>query len=86
MQSNKENIRDTRTFGEIYRSLTIPDRQELFRQMHIANVCCTRQTMWNWANGKSRPAQRLVLTATAKVVGRFLGRTVSPVTLFPPTR
>lgn len=85
MQSNNKKTIDTRTFGDIYNSLNVEDRQELFRQMHIANICNTRQTVWNWANGKSKPGQRLVMNSLVRVLGRFLGCTVSAHTLFPKT-
>lgn len=83
MQSNKEKTIDARTFGEIYNSLNVSEKQELFRKFHIANICSTRQTIWNWATDKVRPSQPLVLKSIVRVLGNFIGHTVSVNTLFP---
>lgn len=83
MQSNGNKSIDTRTFGEIYNSLNKLEKTELYRKLHIANVCASRQTVWNWAIGRCEPGQPLVMNSLVRVLGGFLGRSVSANTLFP---
>lgn len=83
MQSNGNKTTDARTFGEIYNSLNKLEKTELYRKLHIANVCTSRQTVWNWAAGKNEPGQPLVMNSLVRVLGRFLGCTVTAHTLFP---
>ncbi len=83
MQSKEINPIDTRSFGEIWNSLDGEEKTELTRKLFLANVCNTRQTLWGWATGRCQPKQRLVVNSCVRVLGRFLGRTVSARTLFP---
>ena len=83
MQSKEIKSIDTRTFGEIWNSLDSEERIDLSHKLFYNNVCNTRQTIWAWATGRRQPKQRLVMNSLVRVLGRFLGHTVSANTLFP---
>lgn len=83
MQSKENKPVDTRSFGEIWLTLSHDEKLELTRKLFLNDVCITRQTIWGWATGRYKPKQRLVMNSLVRVLGRFLGRTVSAHTLFP---
>ncbi len=82
---------DTRTFPEIWGSLNTEYEQRELRHKLMLNKCCsTPQTVWNWANGKTKPQEPLVLDKIAKVISDFLSSISRsgdvkcyPQTLFP---
>ena len=83
MQVYKEKTVDARTFPQIWASLNSSERDELSYQLFRAKCTKTRQTIWNWANGKSQPNMPLIRKAVASVVGKVIGTPVLENTLFP---
>ena len=86
MQSKENNSVDTRSFEEIWNSLGDEERTDLSHKLFYNNICNTRQTIWAWATGRYQPKQRIVMNSLVRVLGRFLGCTVSAHTLFPNTK
>ena len=83
MQSKQNIVNDTRTFQQIWKSMSQQEQEDLTLRLYNANACRTRQTIWNWANGKVRPSHPVVRETVAKVVGKAIGSRVSPYSLFP---
>ena len=83
MQSKQISEYDARNFGEIWKSLTSDERENLTLRIYNAKCCKTRQTIWNWANGKARPSAPIIRDMVAKVVSKTVGLNVLPQTLFP---
>lgn len=72
-KDNEKKRIDTRTFPEIWKSLSANYEQPELRHRLIASRCCsTPQTIWNWANGNTRPTEVLVLQKISEVVSDFL--------------
>ncbi len=72
-KDNEKKVIDTRTFPEIWRSLNSDYEQAELRRSLIQSRCCsTSQTIWNWANGNTRPTEILVRQKIAEVVSKFL--------------
>lgn len=70
---NEKKVIDTRSFPEIWKSLSADYEQPELRHSLIVNRCCsTPQTIWNWANGNTQPTEPLVLQKIAEVVSKFL--------------
>lgn len=83
MQSKQFSGNDARTFGEIWNTLTSDEREDLTLALYNAKCCKTRQTIWKWANGKSKPSAPIIRDTVAKVVGKTVGSRVFSSTLFP---
>lgn len=81
MQNKKELTKDTRTFKEIFDSLTGRERVELCRKLIVKRCCGDKVTFYSWAKG--RIPQRRVRSTIAKIVGNFIGAESSEETLFP---
>lgn len=62
-------------------SLTPTEQTEL-RFNLMREVFCTRQTIYNWAKGKT-PVYRSVRVDAAKTIGKVLGIRTSHTILFP---
>ena len=72
---------DTGTFPELWKSLTPAEQTELrFQLMRV--IFCTRQSINNWANGKT-PIYRSTRIDIAKTISKTLGLRVSHTLLFP---
>ena len=81
---NKEIIgTDTRTFGQIWATLSSSQRDDLSIEIYKSRLCQTRQTINNWVNGRSRPAVPLIKDRLAQLVSRTIGSRVIGDTLFP---
>ena len=83
MEENKTVI-DTRTFQEIWKSLT-PVEQGHLRYQIIRDTSYTRQAINNWANGAT-PINKMARVAVTRVVNRVLGLNTSHALLFPSAR
>ena len=83
MEENKSVI-DTRTFQEIWKSLT-PVEQGHLRYQLIQDTTYTRQAINAWANGSS-PINKMARVAVAKTVNKVLGLNTSHTLLFPAGR
>lgn len=66
-------VEDTRTFAEIWKSLGVSSRLQLdLRDEIMRKTYVTRQTVYNWANTKSKPhesQQRAVASCVKRVLG-----------------
>ena len=82
MQSKQISGNDARNFREIWNTLTLEEREQLTLDLYNAKCCKTRQTIWKWANGKSKPSSPIIRDAVAKVVGKTVGSRVLASTLF----
>lgn len=83
MQSNTKLDTNTRTFPEIWATMSSQERDDLALALYNAKCCKSRQAIWNWANGKRQPNSPLVKDTVAKVVGKAIGSRVFSHTLFP---
>ena len=83
MEENKTVI-DTRTFQEIWKSLS-PIEQGHLRYQLIRETTYTRQAINAWTNG-AVPINKMARTAVAKVVNRVLGLNTTQALLFPSAR
>ncbi len=79
-QSNGKKVVDTRTFPEIWKSLT-PLEQELIGEKLRRDLIVSRQALWCWVNGKRNPLP-LYRKAIADILNK-MGISVSVRTLFP---
>ena len=74
---------ETRTFPEIWASLSQGEREDLTLRLYAAKCCRTRQSIWEWGSGRVKPGAPLIRDAVAKTVSKFTGRKSTPQTLFP---
>ncbi len=82
-KSSQASTLDTRTFSEIWKSLTRTEQENLKNALLVKGCTTTRQTINNWANDKKRPSLLPVKKAVAQVVSKVIGSRVSGETLFP---
>lgn len=79
----QENERDLRAFPEVWGSLSKQEKEELTYQLIKDRCTVSRQTVWNWATGKTRPSSPIIRNAVASSVNKAVGLRVSGATLFP---
>ena len=83
MQS-KENIStNTKSFPEIWATLTGDERDALAIKFYQKKCCKTRQAVFYWATGQRVPATPLVRDVVAELVSKAIGEKVYANTLFP---
>lgn len=75
---------NTDSFSKIWSGLTNEQRYSLCTSLLHEKCTTTRQTVWNWANGYSRPTSHENRKHIADVVRKVVGLHVLPDTLFPP--
>lgn len=73
----------TESFPKIWAGLTEEQRYSLGGMLIHEKCCTTRQTVWNWANGKTQPIADDVKKHVAQIVSKTVGLRVLPHTLFP---
>ena len=78
----QEKAIDSRSFQEIWKSLSQDEKSDLALKLYNSKCCTTYQTIWNWGTGKTRPAA-LAREVAASVVGRFIGTRCLGSVLFP---
>lgn len=83
MQSKQNISTDARSFQQIWANLSQQEREDLTLKLYNARCCRTRQTIWKWANGITKPNHPVVRNTVANVVGKAIGSRVLPQTLFP---
>lgn len=76
-------ITNTDSFAEIWAGLTDGQRYSISVALMQEGCCTTRQTVWNWANGKTQPGSNDTRAHVAQIVGKVVGRRILPKTLFP---
>lgn len=81
MQSKQNSDIDARTFPQIWETLTPAEQGELRFQL-TRNGDCSRVTVYNWSKGMC-PASIGLRKKAASTMGKFLGKNVSHITLFP---
>lgn len=67
---------------EIWAGLTPEQRDEVALRLYNAKCCRTRQTIFNWATGRTSPVEPLVKSGVAAVLSKYLGQTVIASSLF----
>ena len=82
MQSKQNNPIDTRSFPEIYNSLTNLQQQDLTVRFFNAGICTCRQAVWQWSRGTA-PRQEISRQAVARILGNYIGAKLPVKTLFP---
>ena len=80
---NQKNEVDARSFPEICKGLSQLEKETLSYALIKKGCATTRQTVWNWASGNTRPNHPAVQKLVADVVGKIIGSRVLPQTLFP---
>lgn len=83
MEENKSVI-DTRTFQEIWKSLT-PGQRGYLRYQLIHDTTCTRQTIQNWAKGVM-PVHLRTRDIVARTVSKVLQINTRRNILFPDSK
>ena len=83
MQSKENVLTNTKSFHEIWESLTPDQQDDLTADLFKAKCCKTRQAIWWWHTGKKQPINPLIRETIAKVVSKAIGERVFPHTLFP---
>lgn len=73
---------DSRSFPEIWASLTRGERNDLTIEIYKARCCSSYQTICNWAHGRQKP-KPVISKEVASVVSRFLKKRILRGTLFP---
>ena len=73
---------DTRTFVEIWNSMT-PSQQEELQERIIRDAETNNTTFWFWKAGRSRPGTPLARKIVAGTVSKYLKISVNPAYLFP---
>ena len=73
----------TKTFPEIWESLSKHERSFLRYQLKKNGCANTDMTIWNWGKDKKRPTSAVVKSAISKTITTFIGKKTSPDTLFP---
>lgn len=74
---------DTRTFPQIWATLTADEREDLILRIYNSKACKTRQTVRNWAAGRVVPDSPLVKDTVANCVSKVTGTRVLGGVLFP---
>lgn len=73
----------TDSFPKIWAGLTEGQQYSLGMALIQEKCTTTRQTIWNWANGKTQPTSQDTKNHIAKIVSKVVGLRVLPDTLFP---
>lgn len=73
---------NTKTFSEIYSSLTEGQRADLRLRLVIA-LGVKDNTLWNWGSGKTNPINQKHREVCAEVLSDVIKQELSPETLFP---
>lgn len=81
MQSKEKIIEDSRTFPEIWASMTTAQRDHLRRDLKD-RLKVTRAAVWYWYNGQRRP-DYLRRKEIARLTSNVIGRKCHPDLLFP---
>lgn len=84
MQKYVKSNTDTRTFTEVWQTLTAAERG-LLKENLIETLCCTRQSVDNWGKGMS-PINRGFREKVAKVINKTFNYKTHYITLFPNAR
>lgn len=75
---------DTRTFPEIWAQLGGQQKEDVTRALMLEGCTYVRQTIWNWATGKTSPANLAMKRAISSAVNKALNIRTNGQTLFPP--
>lgn len=86
MQSKETKSIDARTFCVLWSTMTKTERDDVSYEILKTRACKSRQTIWNWATGKTSPMQPLIQETASKCINKVLGINTTPRTLFPSTR
>lgn len=74
---------DSRAFPEIWKGLSLREKEDVTRQLISDGCTLSRQTVWNWASGKWQPRTSAMRRLVASSVGKATGLRVVSQTLFP---
>ena len=80
---SENNLTETRPFTEIWKTMTLSEREELKYALLVAKVAKTRQAIFYWGTGQRTPSNDVVKDRIAQVVSRKLGKKATSKTLFP---
>ena len=78
-----KNSTDTRSFPEIWATLSKDERDDLSLKFFQKKCCLSRQAVFYWGSGERIPGSPLVRETIAQIVSKTLGTKVYPQTLFP---
>ena len=78
-----ENL-DKKTFPELWGLLSDVQRADVRLKLLSKKCTTTPQTIYNWADGRTKPVSALVQDTIANVVGQYLGVKLYGRVLFPP--
>jgi hypothetical protein len=74
---------NTDSFPIIWAGLTEGQQYSISTALIQEGCCTTRQTVWNWANGKTQPSTNDTRIHVARIVSKVVGSRVISKTLFP---
>lgn len=82
MKDSNNISTNTKSFQEIWATLSTAERDELSIKFFQKKCCKTRQTVWNWGAGATTP-HPLVRDAVCALVSKAIGQKCFSNTLFP---
>ena len=83
MQSKEIILTNTKTFPEIWSTLTSSEQDDLCIKFYQRKCCKSRQAIYLWSKGQRKPTNPMVRDAIAAIVSKVVGAKCFPDTLFP---
>lgn len=74
---------EAKTFQEIWAQLSDEQRADVRLKLLTKKCTASPQSIYNWAAGRTRPTNPLVLDAIANTLGQYLGVKLYGRVLFP---
>jgi len=83
MQVYEKSTTNTKTFPQIWETLTPGEKDDLCIKFYQRKCAKSRQGVWFWAKGMRKPQNPLVRDTIADIVSKFIGEKCFADTLFP---
>ena len=83
MQKYENITTNTKSFPEIWVTLSETEKDDLCIKLYQKKCCRSRQAIRYWASGSRKPSSPLVRSAIADVVSKQVGARCLAETLFP---
>ena len=83
MQKYENNTTNTKSFPEIWATLSEREKDDLCLKLYQKKCCKSRQAIRYWGSGSRKPSSELVRNAIAEVVSKAIGAKCFSHTLFP---
>ena len=83
MQKYENITTNTKSFPEIWATLSETEKDDLCIKLYQRKCCKSRQAIRYWGAGARKPSNQIVRNAIAEVVSKQLGAKCYAHTLFP---